>query len=569
MEKLRQARLSWLFVGLLAILCGALVVIQNRWIGEIASAQQERLRAALQNSLNRLSHEFNNEITEACAALLPNTSEVSEHGAEQAYAARYIRWRMSHGHMFARIALIEPRDNALDFKLLDLNANRFVPAEWPSNWSGMRDGLNSHLSGPGPGPFAAGESNLIDLPRFGPTERGFREKEWLVVELDLDYVRTAMLPELLQRHLGSEGKLDYQAEVIADGDSSKVIYQSNPNYHIHRAADASVALMEVNYGRITRREGGPAAPAPPGGPGDSGQGRWRLLVRHQAGSLETIAARARWRNLAISAGILLLIMATVAALVRFSRQAQQLADLQMNFVAGVSHELRTPLTVIRTAAFNLRGKLASRPEQVERYGKLIQEESEKLAATVEQVLQFASTKAGHVIRQRGPVGIETLIDAGLRSSRVALAGSSLVVDKHLEAGLPFVLADEVALKHALQNLIDNAVKYGTEASNWIGISAATVEYGNRSWVEIRVADRGPGIPLDEQAHIFDPFFRGRRAVQDQVHGTGLGLNLVKKIVEAHGGTIRVHSEPMKGAEFVVRIPAAPPELQDEFAHTVG
>ena len=86
-------------------------------------------------------------------------------------------------------------------------------------------------------------------------------------------------------------------------------------------------------------------------------------------------------------------------------------------------------------------------------------------------------------------------------------------------------------------------------------------------MEIRVADRGPGIPLDEQAHIFDPFFRGRRAVQDQVHGTGLGLNLVKKIVEAHGGTIHVHSEPMKGAEFVVRIPAAPPELQDEFAHT--
>ena len=75
-------------------------------------------------------------------------------------------------------------------------------------------------------------------------------------------------------------------------------------------------------------------------------------------------------------------------------------------------------------------------------------------------------------------------------------------------------------------------------------------------VEIRVADRGPGIPVDEQKQIFDPFFRGQRAVQDQVHGTGLGLNLVKKIVEAHGGTIRVKSAPMKGAEFIVRIPEA-------------
>ena len=72
-----------------------------------------------------------------------------------------------------------------------------------------------------------------------------------------------------------------------------------------------------------------------------------------------------------------------------------------------------------------------------------------------------------------------------------------------------------------------------------------------------MADRGPGIPPDEQDQIFDPFFRGARAVQDQVHGTGLGLSLVKKIVEAHGGSIRVKSEPMKGTEFIVRIPAAP------------
>src|SRR5205823_11721439 len=106
-------------------------------------------------------------------------------------------------------------------------------------------------------------------------------------------------------------------------------------------------------------------------------------------------------------------------------------------------------------------------------------------------------------------------------------------------------------------LFGNAVKYGMDGSNWIGISASAVVDGKDPAVEVRVADRGPGIPFDEQDHIFDPFFRGRRAVQDQVHGTGLGLNLVKKIVEAHGGTIRVKSEPMRGTEFVMRIPAAP------------
>ncbi len=77
-------------------------------------------------------------------------------------------------------------------------------------------------------------------------------------------------------------------------------------------------------------------------------------------------------------------------------------------------------------------------------------------------------------------------------------------------------------------------------------------------VEIRVADRGRGIPEDEQGRIFDPFFRGARALQEQIHGAGLGLSLVKKIVEAHGGAIRVKSAPHHGSEFILRIPAAPP-----------
>ena len=302
-------------------------------------------------------------------------------------------------------------------------------------------------------------------------------------------------------------------------------------------------------------------------PMDRWPARWQLLVRHQAGSLEAVVSRARWQNLATSLGILLLILATMAALVRFSRRAQRLAELQMTFVAGVSHELRTPLTVIRTAAFNLQGKLAARPESVSRYGALIQAESEKLAALVEQVLRFASTQAGHVIRAREPFAVETLIEEGLQSSRASLEGPLLVVEKHIDPNLPLVLADGLAMRHALQNLVDNALKYGTEGSNWIGMFASAVTDENGPAVEIRVADHGPGIPLDEQKHIFDPFFRGRRAVQDQVHGTGLGLNLVKRIVEAHGGSIRVHSQPMQGTEFVMRIPAAPPELQNELTHS--
>jgi signal transduction histidine kinase len=237
--------------------------------------------------------------------------------------------------------------------------------------------------------------------------------------------------------------------------------------------------------------------------------------------------------------------------VRFTRRAQRLAELQMDFVAGVSHELRTPLAVIHTAAYNLRGGVARDPSQVERYGVLIQRESGRLKETVEQVLQFAGAKAGYVIRKLEPLPAEAVIEA-------AIDASQCVVEKRIDPGLPAILGDPVALQHALQNLIGNAAKHGTARDNWIGVFASQTRNKQQAVVEIRVADRGPGIPQDEQKHVFEPFFRGRRAIQDQIHGAGLGLNLAKKIIEAHGGSIRVESEPAKGTEFIVRIPAAPP-----------
>jgi signal transduction histidine kinase len=284
-----------------------------------------------------------------------------------------------------------------------------------------------------------------------------------------------------------------------------------------------------------------------------------MSVRHRAGSLEAVVSQARWRNLAVTAGVLILMAASVGALVRYTRRAQKLAGLQMDFVAGVSHELRTPLTVIHTAAHNLRGVVTHNPAQVERYGALIQQESGRLKDLVEQVLQFAGAQAGRAIQTREPLSIEKVIEESLESSKAVIQETRCVVEKNIDAGLPRVLGDPMALKHAVENLLANAAKYGSAGGNWIGVSASKTGDSGRAAVEIRVADHGPGIPEDEREHVFEPFFRGRRAVQDQIHGAGLGLNLAKKIVEAHGGSIRLNNAPAQGAEFIVRIPAAPAE----------
>jgi signal transduction histidine kinase len=571
MEPFRQrAWLAWASVGVLATLCAVLAVLQYRWIGEITAAERTQLGEQLQVRLGTLSRAFNDQISNACAALEPAGSQIEQVGVEKAYTERYLQFRESHEPLFRRIALVPRGRDSTDLLLLDLTTGKFARAEWPAEWAPIRQRILARREGGPPGPMAE-RPGVIELPRFAlpGSETGPGEQPRLLVEPDLNYMAHTLIPAYLSRYLGS----DYDAEVVAAG--AGVIYASSPGISLENRSDGSISLMNVRPNPFGGRRGGRGFregwERTPGGRGpmlpEPGQGRWLLLVRHRAGSLDVLVAQTRMRNLAVSAGILLLILAATAVLVRAARRAQQLADLQMNFVANVSHELRTPLTVIRTAAFNLRGRLASRPDQVERYGSLIQAESERLETMLEQVLRFASASAGHAIREREPVAVENLIDEGLRSSRASEPGAAWHIERCIEPGLPFVLADQVALRHALRNLIDNAIKYGTEGNTWIGVYASAVSGDGGPAVEIRVADHGPGIPADEQAHIFDPFFRGRRAIQDQVHGTGLGLNLVKRIVEAHGGTIRVMSQPMQGAVFIVRIPAAPPELQDEFAHT--
>jgi signal transduction histidine kinase len=584
-----QIKLRTWFSGSLIALLGVLglvmAVLQYRWTGELSRAEHDRMRDALQLSLFRLSHDFDEELSTAISGLQPNGQEVAENGREGAYLARYSRWTSQNAgsKLFRILALAIPNGTNLDLKQLDPVKRTFEPAEWPARWSGLHEQLLARVRGDRPSMGNATEL-LVELPRFvrdasGPGTMG--EQDWLIVEFDPAYVRDVLLTKQIARHLPT-GAEPYQVEVY--GSSDTPIYRAGlkDGESLRGRAQASTRLLEVSRPAIMRLGGGPrrgpdgpgfprggprpergARPGPP--PNDSGRGSWQLLVSPPGGSLEALVDRTRWRNLALAITLLALIIATALLLVRSARQAQQLAELQMNFVSSVSHELRTPLTVIRTAAFNLRGRVAAKPDQVERYGKLIQEQSEKLGALVEQVLRYASSRVGQVIHEREAVVIDDVIEGGIRSSQLALDQSPYRLDKKIDPGLPLVLADERALQHVIQNLLDNAVKYGTETSNWIGLTVTRAG----EFLEICVADQGPGIPADEQSLVFEPFFRGRRALADQVNGTGLGLNLVKKIVEAHGGTIRVQGHSPTGSEFIVRIPVAPPEMQDEFAHTAG
>jgi signal transduction histidine kinase len=279
--------------------------------------------------------------------------------------------------------------------------------------------------------------------------------------------------------------------------------------------------------------------------------KWRLVVKHPSGSLETAVASVRRRNLAVSSGILAILGVSIGFLVVSTRRAQDLARQQLEFVAAVSHELRTPLAVIRSAADNLADGVVHDDPQVRKYGDLVRGEGRRLTEMVEQILELAGIQSGQRGFALAPVAVLPLLRQVVHASSTLIAEAGLEVEYDVPETLPPVLGDEQGLRRLFQNLIGNAIKYGG-AGGWIGIRAAA----RGREVVVSIADRGMGIGAAEQPHIFEPFYRTPEVIAAQIQGAGLGLSLVQRIVEAHGGRITVRSASGSGSEFTVHLPAA-------------
>ena len=297
------------------------------------------------------------------------------------------------------------------------------------------------------------------------------------------------------------------------------------------------------------------------------------MLQHGAGSLDAAVSQVRRRNLALSFGILTVLAAGVVLIVINARRSEQLAARQIDFVAGVSHELRTPLAVIRSAAQNLSAGVVSDPAQARRYGALIEDEGRRLTDMVEQVLDYAGIGNGRLVRDRRPVDLVALAEEVISASEPAIAAAGVSVETDwsgqsesegqddeggsgpAEGAVSLVLGDADALRRVLNNLVANALKHAA-SGRWLGVSVRPVPADSPREVVVEVRDRGRGIEAADLAHIFEPFYRGRHAIGQQVHGNGLGLSLVKGIVEAHGGRIEARSVPGEGATFTVTLPVA-------------
>ena len=241
----------------------------------------------------------------------------------------------------------------------------------------------------------------------------------------------------------------------------------------------------------------------------------------------------------------------MALTLRATDREARLAQAKSNFVANVSHELKTPLSLLSLFSEILElGRVKNEEKKIEYY-RIIRHESLRLNKMIDNILDFSKIEAGRKTYNFADGDIAEVIENVLSSYRYQITNSGFDIKTNMQPDLPLVLIDRDAMAQAISNLLDNAIKYSGEVKQ---LSITTQTF--RSNLSIEIADHGIGIPRAEQAKIFEKFYRVGNGLVHDVKGSGLGLSLVKHIIEAHDGTISVESDVGKGSRFTILLPLA-------------
>jgi signal transduction histidine kinase len=234
----------------------------------------------------------------------------------------------------------------------------------------------------------------------------------------------------------------------------------------------------------------------------------------------------------------------------------ELARMKSDFVSTVSHEFKSPLTSIRQLAEMLQSGRAPTEERRQKYYEVLLEQSERLALLTDNILSLAKIEEGRARLVLERTDIPGLLRGVVSTFRDRIGHEGFEIALEVRGNIPPLAIDRTAVSQALANLVDNAVKY-SGASRRIEVSAVA----ENAEVAITVRDFGIGIKKDDIPRLFERFFRAGDELTRTVKGSGLGLTLVKEIIDAHGGRVDVASEPGKGSAFAVRLPI-PGEKED-------
>jgi len=230
-------------------------------------------------------------------------------------------------------------------------------------------------------------------------------------------------------------------------------------------------------------------------------------------------------------------------------EAKELAGLKENFIANVGHELRTPLASIIGSTDIIKGDHAARSHPSFRFIDIIDKEACRLRELVESILDFSRLETGERELHLEPVDVNLITAEIIESYRQEAEDKTVSLEVALGRGILTTQADRRLVKTIIGNLVKNSIQFN-QSGGYVRVSTAT----DNNSIVITVADNGPGIPRDQLENIFSSFYQIDGSSTRAVGGTGLGLAVVKRAVEAHGGHIEISSTAGEGATFTVYLP---------------
>jgi signal transduction histidine kinase len=579
-------RLAWTAGSVLVVLLVALAALQLRWLHEVADADRQRLEAGVETALAAFTAELDREVSRALLSFHDPAGPPV--GVEDVAALRE-RWQRTAPYpgLVGDLLRVRHEDGVLRVERLAQDgrwqevavasvpaalrappapARRSIPA--PHEAEPRGGGTRRWLARRDP---EAGLAVLRpDLPGL-VLPLGEAGDASLAVVFDRAFLAGDLLPALSRRYLepllGPE--LEMRVTTRRDG---QLVYATAPGLagafewempafdvlppdELRRLVFADPALEGELRRRLGRAAGEVESHARArhehrlraAWPWRQRAG-WVVELRPAAGSLDAALARAHAGNAALALGILLLLALAAAALALSARRAQALARRQLEFTAAVSHELRTPLAAIRSLAENLADGVVRDPESTRHYGAQIAGQGARLTAMVEQVLALAADPRHRQAPRRLPVDPAALIREVVEEAVTGAPEAEVETDVE---PLPPVIGDPSGLRHALGNLLGNALRHGGRPP-WAAVRAR--HDAARGEVRIAVSDRGPGVPEPDRERLFEPFFRGARAREEQVPGSGLGLHLARRAAAEHAGRIELESSPGAGSTFTLVLP---------------
>jgi two-component system, OmpR family, phosphate regulon sensor histidine kinase PhoR len=228
---------------------------------------------------------------------------------------------------------------------------------------------------------------------------------------------------------------------------------------------------------------------------------------------------------------------------------RQLEGVRQEFVANVSHELRTPLSLIKSAVETLIEGGKEDPAALSRFLQIIDKHANRLALLIDDLLLLSTLDSGGLRMNRQPLSFRTVVQEAMDDLRARAQARDVTLVNSVPGALVAVV-DSERIRQVVSNLLDNAIKYGRPGGK-ATIEGRTLPNGR---VEVTISDDGPGIPKESQERIFERFYRVDKARSREQGGTGLGLAIVKHVVQAHGGDVRLESEPGSGSAFIFTLP---------------